>query len=279
VYVILRTLEVTSKVSQRQEQEIEYLYREGAGQRADKAKGSLYDFFVNVVARRWWPQPGTGTARDVIISLNYDLLLDEAMSRNGLTPLYALPRERTIETAPAESTLCNIQLLKLHGSANWTMCEKHRDKIFVLAPTEASVANEEAAPRCAICGEQATTRLIVPPTWNKDEYRHHLLPVWQNAASELGSAERIFIIGYSMPEIDRFFRYLLAAAIHKNKLLHQVIVVNHSHSHAERIAKLFRRLFEKHRSQPQSSQVALWIAQHTFQNQTCQAFPVRLRVW
>lgn len=188
------------------------------------------------------------------------------MYRNGLAPSYGLPAERTNEVALADSPLCTIRILKLHGSANWTMCLRHRERIFVLRPKEASVANEQAAPKCHSCGEQANTRLIVPPTWNKDEYRTHLLPVWQSAARELESAERIFIIGYSMPEIDRFFRYLLAAAIHKNRVLHEVIVVNSNNAHAQRIAKLFRRLFEKHKSQAQRGPVAQWIYQHTFQN-------------
>jgi NAD-dependent SIR2 family protein deacetylase len=279
VYVILRTLEI-SRTDKQQAREIEYLYRpEGGGQRADKAKGSIYDFFVNVIARKWWPRPADGIARDTIISLNYDLLLEKAMYENGIAPSYGLPADRVIKATPAEAPITAIRLLKLHGSANWTVCSKHRDKIFVLPPADSTVANGGNAPRCHECGEQATTRLIVPPTWNKDEYRPHLQSVWQTAAYELESAERIFIIGYSMPEIDRFFRYLLAAAIHKNRVLHQVIVVNNNHSHAERIAKLFRRLFEKHRAQSQSNTVGDWIVSHTFQNQVCQAFPTQMPVW
>jgi len=34
--------------------------------------------------------------------------------------------------------------------------------------------------------------------------------VWKEAANELGDAENIFIIGYSLPETDAFFRYLYA---------------------------------------------------------------------
>jgi len=279
VYVILRTLEMSPRDRQELEQDIDYLYRQGGTQFGANSRGTIYDFFINVVARRWWPRPEGGLARDAIISLNYDLLIEEAMYKNGLAPSYGLPAERTSEVAPADSPLCTIRLLKLHGSANWTMCPKHRDKIFVVRPTEASVASQQNAPNCHICGEQATARLIVPPTWNKDEYRPHLLPVWQSAAHELESAERIFIIGYSMPEIDRFFRYLLAAGIHKNTLLHEVVVVNSNRDDALRIANLFRRLFERHRSSSQSSPLAQWITNRQLQEQTNQVFPVKLPVW
>jgi hypothetical protein len=32
--------------------------------------------------------------------------------------------------------------------------------------------------------------------------------VWRTAAQHLSEAEHIFIIGYSLPETDQFFRYL-----------------------------------------------------------------------
>ena len=52
--------------------------------------------------------------------------------------------------------------------------------------------------------------VLVPPTWNKTEYHRNLSDVWSRAAAELGKAENIFIIGYSLPETDTFFKYLYA---------------------------------------------------------------------
>ena len=52
--------------------------------------------------------------------------------------------------------------------------------------------------------------LLVPPTWNKGGYRGVLASVWQQAANELSEAQRIFVVGYSLPETDSFFRYLYA---------------------------------------------------------------------
>ena len=50
--------------------------------------------------------------------------------------------------------------------------------------------------------------MIVPPTWNKTEYHNTLSNVWKRAARELSDAEHIFIIGYSLPESDYFFKFL-----------------------------------------------------------------------
>ena len=52
--------------------------------------------------------------------------------------------------------------------------------------------------------------VIVPPTWNKTQYHSLLSSVWRQAARELAEAERIFVCGYSLPEMDIFFRYLFA---------------------------------------------------------------------
>ena len=52
--------------------------------------------------------------------------------------------------------------------------------------------------------------VLVPPTWNKTEHHSALSSVWNRAARELGEAENIFVIGYSLPLSDAFFRYLYA---------------------------------------------------------------------
>ena len=52
--------------------------------------------------------------------------------------------------------------------------------------------------------------VIVPPTWNKAEHNQILSQVWGRASKELGEAEYIFIIGYSLSETDSFFKLLYA---------------------------------------------------------------------
>lgn len=51
---------------------------------------------------------------------------------------------------------------------------------------------------------------IVPPTWNKGSYHEPMKKVWGVAAKELTEAENIYIFGYSLPETDSFFKYLIA---------------------------------------------------------------------
>jgi hypothetical protein len=68
--------------------------------------------------------------------------------------------------------------------------------------------------------------VIVPPAWNKADYHQLLSKIWGTAAKELEEAEYIFIIGYSLPETDAFFRLLYGIGTVGDKPLKKVIVYN-----------------------------------------------------
>ena len=65
---------------------------------------------------------------------------------------------------------------------------------------------------------------IIPPTWNKtlDE---NIQFDWKLAFSLLESANHIRILGYSLPETDAYFKYLLKASVIKNPHLKSIDVV------------------------------------------------------
>jgi hypothetical protein len=64
----------------------------------------------------------------------------------------------------------------------------------------------ETYPRLYVSPEP----VIVPPSWNKNDYHKALSDVWAASARKLETAENIFIIGYSLPETDAFFKLLYA---------------------------------------------------------------------
>jgi hypothetical protein len=68
--------------------------------------------------------------------------------------------------------------------------------------------------------------VLVPPTWNKAEHHKNLSAVWSRAAKELTDAEHIFIVGYSLPETDSFFRYLYALGTAGGAPLKRIWVFN-----------------------------------------------------
>ncbi len=161
-----------------------------------------------------------------IITFNYDYALDFALNFNNIPPNYCLPA--WFEDSKNAGV---IPLLKLHGSLNWTKCLKCGQVIPLdirdyLAKSNASLVTHvmpgpihinlvdslaKSGLKHSGCSETVDGEpVIVPPTWNKTEHQQILSTVWRHAASELSTAENVFVSGYSLSESDLFFRYLFA---------------------------------------------------------------------
>jgi len=151
------------------------------------------------------------------LTFNYDLTLDYSLHHQGYIFDYCLsdkPDEK-------EAHIQKVPYLKLHGSINWGICEECGQII----PRRTSEAHFDLWPGSKHVIYNLGSRLhvkehcnkplkgppiLVPPTWNKTGYHEQLGNVWKRAAAELSTAENIFVIGYSLPETDSFFRYLYA---------------------------------------------------------------------
>jgi len=144
------------------------------------------------------------------LTFNYDLTLECAFLNESLPYDYWLSQGADPNKLP---------YLKLHGSINWGVCEvckriipwhpnqvrygSRSDKVYMDLGSNISQHTHCEKPLIA-------PPVLVPPTWNKTGYHQDLATVWKKAAVELASAENIFVIGYSLPETDSFFRYLFA---------------------------------------------------------------------
>lgn len=170
-----------------------------------------------------------------ILTFNYDIALDHALE------LWF--GEHNINYCLSNIEDNKYRLLKLHGSINWAKYKKNnhidvipvsiRDYVvkggLIMKLDINSDFPGEASPKKDVHIEIGTKinklkwmnnkwrsigniediPLIVPPTWNKTEYHLFLSNVWKQAAKEISEAKYIFIIGYSLPETDLFFQYLL----------------------------------------------------------------------
>lgn len=164
----------------------------------------------------------SGTKRNVnivtppefsFLTFNYDLALDVAFEEYDFQYDYCLNADQRPGTSP---------FLKLHGSLNWGACEICDEVVpyyvneakHTIFPKKTNYVLYDMASKLALkthCGKPlSSVPVLVPPTWNKGKYTDSLTHVWRKASSELGSAENIFVIGYSLPETDSFFRYLFA---------------------------------------------------------------------
>jgi len=170
-----------------------------------------------------------------VITFNYDIAVDMALFRAGMGPDYGIP--------PDSSNHSPVPLLKLHGSLNWGSREDNGEVYPMLLEhyfQKYRIMDYEEHGTCKVpVGSQlkeyfskhteikvAAEPVIIPPTWNKADHHQSLSKVWANAAHQLEEAEYIFIIGYSLPETDAFFRLLYALGTVGKNPLHKVVVYN-----------------------------------------------------
>lgn len=174
-----------------------------------------YGEFVSLI-KEMNRKGGCGSACS-LLTFNYDIALDYALTHADI------PYDYYLEPPTDKNAL---RLLKLHGSLNWSRCSKcertkaqrlSMEKVRELASSRLvssftlPAAAIMAQSRCEHCSGSLTGQpIIVPPTWNKTEGHGELTTIWKQAAIELGQAENIICIGYSLPESDLFFRYLFA---------------------------------------------------------------------
>ncbi|MEM7434500.1 MAG: hypothetical protein AAF436_05060 [Myxococcota bacterium] len=151
----------------------------------------------------------TKTKNASFITFNQDLMLE-----------YALWLDKVRFHHAGLQDADSVPIIKLHGSLNWERDEKSKavmvhdpNKVFASQrrewfdeplPGNDTLIHEKTLPTIA------HTPLIVPPSWAK--YAHYLpiSAVWKAAVAALRAAQEIYVIGYSLPESDFFFRHLFA---------------------------------------------------------------------
>jgi hypothetical protein len=192
-------------------------------------------------------QPGD-FARDLIITFNYDVMLDYAMYQLSMAPEYCLFHP------PFDTN--RYRLLKLHGSINWGLCQNCNKKdgndvplqevrptpiapgrmIAPMTPTGTRFKMQmmtEILPNtpCSFCEKIGVLEpFVIPPTWSKAVGNTPLKGIWAQAVEEIKTAFQIVVIGYSMPQTDTFFQYLLTLGLANNSRLNRVVVVNRDQS-------------------------------------------------
>lgn len=172
------------------------------------------------------------TQTSAIITFNYDLGADYAIQQR-------FPIDYGFDHPPAGA----VPLLKLHGSLNWFYCSTcQRIVPWDLAPlTQTLSAIEMTRAKLPIklsatidqwdhkarLGHDVQLQpILVPPTWSKAEYHRTLAGVWKRAALELREAENIYVVGFSLPVTDEFFRYLYSLGTVGDTILQRFWVID-----------------------------------------------------
>ncbi len=158
---------------------------------------------------------------DVIISLNYDLLMDNAFDRPTTPGVdYGFrPRFRETISAQRQTQSLPVQLLKLHGSLNWLYCPICRE-IEVYNFQKAALITFYKDTPCRLCQTQLEA-LMITPSFLKNYNNLYLVEIWRKAEHELHEADEVVFVGYSLPEADVVLRLFLTRALYANWLRHE----------------------------------------------------------
>ncbi|HXU80014.1 MAG TPA: hypothetical protein VN914_01365, partial [Polyangia bacterium] len=186
-----------------------------------------------------------------VITLNYDILVDNAMlGRNEERAITAIP-DYGVELAYSRAIQPEKRgtLLKIHGSLNWFYCPACNRLSLGISRSLASTykvtyelfsAGHDLnkwytchGMPCAQCGEVAgqdsqafVEPLLITPTHLKDYRNPHISRLWYLAEKTLREAERVVFVGYSLPEDDLEVAYLLKRAL-TSKKPEQITVVEY----------------------------------------------------
>jgi hypothetical protein len=152
-----------------------------------------------------------------IITFNYDMAVDYAFHR----------KLKSIDYGFSDTPSGGMPILKLHGSINWAECsvchvvapvtlEEYFKKYLIsffdedIQRITLDIGSHLSGFKHVCGGAYMKNPAIVPPTWDKSQYRKNVASVWARAAQELSQAENIYVIGFSLPPTDSFFKYLYA---------------------------------------------------------------------
>ena len=155
-----------------------------------------------------------------VLTSNYDTLV-ERMSDHGVsdtttTVLYpisvapAIARRGANPEGIAEAD--TLTLYKLHGSINWftSTSEPNTGPIYALSGYQFANRTHRR-----LVGDQR--RFIAPPVFDKSTLLNHqsIRNLWWQAKNRaLAPADRLYVIGYSLPEADLAMRTLLWGSRH-----------------------------------------------------------------
>jgi len=155
------------------------------------------------------------------ISLNYDILLDDALL--DLYPNFDVDYGANFTNFRTPRPKRKIKLLKLHGSLNWMFCPVCRSMKLSL---EGKIADNVIAERISCERDGAAQRpLIIAPTWLKVYDNPHLTGIWLEAENTLRNTDEVFLVGYSLPDSDIHVRYLLKKSLYRKKTAPRIVIV------------------------------------------------------
>jgi hypothetical protein len=156
-----------------------------------------------------------GSHADILLSsVNYDLLVDQALLHEGLCPDYGLDPTYVKEINAHHKAGNLIPYLKPNGSMNWFVCTQDRCRILTLkwergattdCPSNWGTGRERHCDHLPDPTKETILRfLLVPPGLKVTAHRpSQLRTVYERFEVAVRTAKDIFFLGWSAPDTDK----------------------------------------------------------------------------
>lgn len=102
-----------------------------------------------------------------------------------------------------------INLLRPHGSINWAFC-KSCGKVFSKISKQGTPLDLIGRKKCYNCGLSSLEPYIIHPTNNRIYENKYIMQIWNKVENILQESDCWCFIGYSLPDADRYFSYILS---------------------------------------------------------------------
>jgi NAD-dependent SIR2 family protein deacetylase len=177
--------------------------------------------------------------RTSIVTTNYDGCIDEALRNAGL------PVNMYVEDDIDES--CELDLIKMHGSINWTYCDSCEDvRVFDLLKVKSAYEDDtHTFPVIGICKTCQGQRrpLLVPPMAFKFIMFPNLIRLWNTARERIEGSDYLLVVGYSFAEADTYISKIISRSLARNPR-QAMIVADPNWELVPKLRKQFRRHFD-----------------------------------
>lgn len=144
---------------------------------------------------------------DVVLSFNYDILIDNALLNHGkiTDSAYKMNFFKVNQNGHWMNTnerSSGVTLLKLHGSLNWVRCIFCGVLLLYRYQKQTMYGEWEfQCPRCS-SNETYAERVLIPPIQSKDYGDRDITFLWVQADRMMRDFSRLICIGYSFSPLD-----------------------------------------------------------------------------
>ncbi len=190
--------------------------------------------------------------RVTVITTNYDLTIDLFFRdevENNLVD-FGIPYRHVVTSQLIQQPIKpGLRYYKLHGSLNWLTCglcgQYYINPIGSIV--HQSYRKDVDSDNTCVCNNNMRLKaVLVPPSLVRDIRDSNLLQVWKGALESVRRADKLVMIGYSMPAEDLAIKSIILRGLNgRNKAAPELEVVQYGKEAMANYHNIFGDVFDE----------------------------------